>query len=102
IYTLGGLILGGTIFPSLPDDSVLKTAVGVYGTTILTMLWKAATWYASSQDSVKARWGLFGAGLFVFSDWCLAYAKFVKPLVWEEWLVMGTYYAAQYGLAMCV
>jgi uncharacterized membrane protein YhhN len=43
-----------------------------------------------------------GAGLFVVSDSVLAFQRFRHPLEWGRLLVLGTYFAAQGGIALSV
>ena len=68
-------------------SSGLVWGVGVYVVLILTMLWTAAV-----QGNV---WLTLGALLFVFSDFVLAWNKFVSPVRQAWLLIMIPYYAAQ-------
>ena len=77
------------VVPSVPDV-MLKTGVSIYCLLILTMLCLAL---------LQRDWffGL-GATLFVFSDFILAWNKFVDPINHASWYIMITYYAAQWLL----
>ncbi len=76
------------VVPRVP--SPLSWGVGVYAVLILTMLWTA-----SVQRNV---WLTVGALLFVFSDFILAWNKFVSPVSSAWLLIMIPYYAAQVSL----
>jgi len=78
--------------------------VAVYNGLIATMAWRALarvqlfgelwTWTKLCSSA--------GAVLFMVSDFLLASHKFLAPLRYERELVMGTYYAAQLGIALSV
>lgn len=74
------------IFPCTPEGPV-RVGVCIYAALISTMLLagllQRSTLYA------------LGAVLFVFSDFILAWNKFVEPIPYRNYLVLGTYFAAQ-------
>jgi uncharacterized membrane protein YhhN len=71
----------------------LRLPVAIYLVVILTMAWlaTAAHWAAA-----------LGAVLFVISDSVLAYEKFVRAFAHARWMVLGTYWAAQWLIALSV
>ncbi|KAJ3280049.1 Lysoplasmalogenase [Blyttiomyces sp. JEL0837] len=99
IISSGGVLLHTIILRNMKKRKLVP-AVVAYASTILVMLWRAAARYIESggnNNDVSSTWGLIGAGLFVVSDFSLAYDKFVQsvPHPWRDYLVMGTYYSAQ-------
>jgi len=77
------------IAPMAPEG-VIRIGVGVYAIIICTMLVSALL----QRSSVFA----LGAVLFVFSDFILAWNKFVEPVPHREYLVLVSYFAAQWLL----
>ncbi len=77
------------IRPNTPEG-IIRYGVMIYSTLILFMLF--ASFYQKSA--------LFtiGAILFVFSDFILAWNKFVSPIPGEKYLIMVPYYSAQFLL----
>ena len=77
------------IVPEAPAG-VIRIGVSIYAVIISTMLLggmlQRSTLYA------------LGAVLFVFSDFILAWNKFVEPVPFRNYLVLGTYFLAQYLL----
>ena len=77
------------IVPSVPAG-VTRIGVGVYAVLISSMLLtgmlQRSTLYA------------LGAVLFVFSDFIIAWNKFIEPVPYRTYLVMVTYYLAQWLL----
>ena len=77
------------IVPEAPAG-IVRIGVGIYAVVISTMLLggmlQRSTLYA------------FGAVLFVFSDFILAWNKFVEPVPYRNYLVLGSYFLAQYLL----
>lgn len=69
----------------------LRLPVAIYLIVILTMAWLAtgAHWLAA-----------MGAALFVASDSVLAYEKFVRPFAHARWIVLSTYWVAQWLIAL--
>lgn len=74
-----------TILPCVSPD-FLRPGVTVYALLILLMMWLAL-----QQDSP---WWALGALLFVASDTCLAWNKFVGPVMNSRLWIMTTYYGA--------
>ncbi|MEO5761074.1 MAG: lysoplasmalogenase [Vicinamibacteria bacterium] len=72
----------------------LALPVLIYGTVILTMVWRAA----AAVDRVgwnAGTLGLAGALFFATSDTLLGYSRFVGPLPMARFLTLGTYWIAQ-------
>jgi uncharacterized membrane protein YhhN len=92
-YGLTTLLLGTTILPHAP--SAMRIPIGFYGAAIGTMIWKAIDLFAATGNTK----GVVGAFTFAVSDFLLAYNMFVNPIPHGNYLVMTTYYAAQYLLA---
>lgn len=69
---------------------ILRTGVSIYAVVICLMLFAAML-----QRSLLYA---LGALLFVVSDFILAWNMFVEPVPFRDYLVLGTYYAAQWLL----
>lgn len=74
------------IVPHAPQG-VIKTGVSIYAVLISTMLYFALL----QRSSLYA----LGAVLFVFSDFILAWNKFVDPIEHSRYLIMIPYYLGQ-------
>lgn len=72
------------------DPGIIRIGVCIYATIIGTMLFSALM----QRSSLYA----IGAVLFVFSDFILAWNKFVEPVSHSRLLIMTTYYLGQYLL----
>jgi uncharacterized membrane protein YhhN len=72
------------------DAGVIRTGVCIYAVLISAMLFSALM----QRSSLYA----LGAVLFVFSDFILAWNKFVDPIQHSGLLIMTTYYLGQYLL----
>ena len=87
------LMLMTTVFvrivPCAPAG-IIRTGTGIYACLICTMLVMALL----QRSSLYA----LGAVLFVFSDFILAWNKFVEPVTYSRLLIMIPYYAAQWLL----
>ena len=77
------------VVPCVPAG-ILRTGVGIYALIICMMLFAALL----QRSSLYA----LGALLFVISDFILAWNKFVEPVPYRDYLVLGTYFAAQWLL----
>jgi uncharacterized membrane protein YhhN len=78
----------------LPASGPLRIPVVIYMAVIAAMTCSAIMVKTSSRTI------LFGAVLFVTSDSLLAVNKFLFALPFENFLIMSTYYAAQYFLIL--
>lgn len=79
------------IVPCTPEG-IIRTGVCVYAILISTMLYFALM----QRSSLYA----IGAVLFVFSDFILAWNKFVEPIAYSRYLIMIPYYLGQFLLFM--
>lgn len=79
------------IVPCTPEG-VIRIGVSVYAVLISTMLYFALM----QRSSLFA----LGAVLFVFSDFILAWNKFVEPIQYSRYLIMVPYYLGQFLLFM--
>lgn len=77
------------IVPEVPHG-IMRIGVCIYATLICTMLVTAML----QRSSIFA----LGAILFVFSDFILAWHKFVGPVPYRHYLVLVTYFMAQWLL----
>lgn len=79
----------------------LRAPVVIYALTLLAMAAQAVARALSRRDP-GAILAASGAVLFVVSDTALAYQRFRDPLAWGRFIVLGTYFAAQAGIALSV
>jgi len=77
------------IVPQAPEG-IIRTCVGLYACIISAMMVLALL----QRSSLYA----LGAVLFVFSDFILAWNSFVEPIPAGDYLIMVTYYLAQWLL----
>lgn len=77
------------IVPEAPAG-IIRIGVGIYAVLISTMLMSALL----QRSSLFA----LGAILFVFSDFILAWNKFVEPVPYRHYLVLVPYFLAQWLL----
>lgn len=72
------------------EAGIIRTGASIYALLICTMLVTAML----QRSSLYA----LGAILFVFSDFILAWNKFVEPVPYRDYLVLVTYFLAQWLL----
>ena len=84
------LVFALTNITSHAPEGVIRIGTQVYAVAICTMLMMALL----QRSSLYA----LGAILFVFSDFILAWNKFVEPVPYRNYLVLGSYYLAQWLL----
>lgn len=72
------------------EPGVIRIGVGIYACLICGMM----------VTALMQRSSLFAVGaiLFVFSDFIIAWHKFIEPVPYRKYLVMVTYYLAQWLL----
>lgn len=79
----------------------LRAPVAVYAAALLAMAWQAAErWMAFG--TTPALLAMAGAALFVVSDSALAWGRFRERLPNGERVVLSTYFAAQWLIALSV
>ena len=86
------------LWPRLFD---MKVPVAVYVLAIAAMAWQAtARWLDSGEPG--ALLACLGASLFVVSDSVLAVNRFRRPFASAQAIVLGTYFLAQYLIALSI
>lgn len=93
-----GVVLLRGLWPRLGG---LRAPVAVYAAVLLVMAWQAAARWAV-EDGGRALLAGLGAGLFVVSDSVLAWERFRERRPYGQAVVLGTYYAAQWLIALSV
>jgi uncharacterized membrane protein YhhN len=96
------LFCGIGLLRALWDDlGSLRVPVVVYAAALLGMAWQAAERW-TALDTTPALLAAIGAGLFVVSDSVLAWERFASRHRYGQAVVLGTYFAAQWLIAMSV
>ena len=83
----------------LPSLGAMRAPVVVYAAVISLMVWQALE-RAAALHTPAARLTAFGAVMFIVSDSALGVNRFLMPIPFERWLVMGTYALAQCAIAL--
>ncbi|MCI0393780.1 MAG: lysoplasmalogenase [Chloroflexi bacterium] len=96
------LLYGGFIYRLLwPRLGSMKLPALVYMVAIVVMAWQAlGQWVQTGQS--RALLAFVGALLFVASDSVLALNRFRKPIPHAQAIIMSTYFAAQWLIALSV
>ncbi|MEK7241032.1 MAG: lysoplasmalogenase [Gemmatimonadota bacterium] len=82
-----------------PSLGAMRIPVACYVATIAVMSWQAlARWQV--RRSRDAAFAAVGSLFFLVSDSALAIDRFVAPYPGAVFVVLGTYYAAQWGLTL--
>ncbi len=92
-YIAFGLIVYTILYNHL--DAVLKIAVFVYMTALLSMSAMALNRFGNGHP-ISFSLVFIGSLLFVLSDTMIALNKFLAPIPYEGILIMTTYISAQY------
>ena len=93
------MVLVPSLWPGVAGS--LRIPVVLYAGALLAMAAQAAS-RAASRRNAAAILAAVGAGLFVVSDSVLAFQRFRHPLASGHVMVLGTYFAAQGGIAISV
>ncbi len=94
------LLYGGTMLLMLwPHLGRLRVPVVIYMLVILLMVWQAWNRHISVENS-GSMLALVGASLFAASDSVLALNRFRKPFRAARFLILSTYFAAQWLIAL--
>lgn len=93
-----GIVLLRALWPRLGG---LRAPVAVYAAVLLVMAWQAAARW-EVDDTGRALLAAVGAGWFVVSDSVLAWERFRERHAYRQAVVLGTYYAAQWMIALSV
>ncbi|XP_037045186.1 lysoplasmalogenase-like protein TMEM86A isoform X2 [Bradysia coprophila] len=86
------------------DSTVLLIGLPVYGVLLLTMCWRAIVRFGNDlrTSSMINNVCAIASVLFVFSDAVIAFDKFYSPISYRTFLVMSTYYFAQFGITLSI
>jgi uncharacterized membrane protein YhhN len=96
------LLYGALLMRGLwPHLGRLKPAVAIYAAVLLALAWVAAGQYLALREP-RALLALAGAALFVLSDSALAINRFARPFRAAQLVVLSTYFAAQWLIALSV
>lgn len=97
-FAVAAAVLLRALWPHLGR---LRLAVAAYALVIAAMGWRAlAQWIAATET--WALCALLGAALFLVSDAALALNRFRGAFASAQLLVLGTYYPAQWLIALSV
>ena len=95
-FALYGAIMGFILAPDLGD---MLVPTFIYMVVILVMAWQALGQWQQTKET-RALIAFIGVVLFVLSDTALAINRFTTPLALAPLIVLGTYYPAQWLIAM--
>ena len=95
-FAIFGLIMGLVLIPGL-GDMLIPTMI--YMVVILVMGWQALGQWRQTEER-RALLAFVGALLFVASDALLAVNRFADPIPLASLLVLGSYYPAQWLIAV--
>lgn len=85
----------------LPRAGKMRAPVLVYGIVITVMAWRACE-QGLQLPNTKTLFAFIGAALFVISDSTLAVNRFVNKFHSAQAIILGTYFAAQWLIALSV
>jgi uncharacterized membrane protein YhhN len=95
-------VLGAAVFaPLWPRLGAMRVPAAAYLLAIVVMGWQAAAQWLAVREG-WALLALLGATLFVASDSLLAWNRFHTRFRAAQLLVLGTYYPAQWLIALSV
>ena len=105
LYSSVGAYVGLVVMPRLPEDLLSRVGMPVYFALLTTTAWRAL---ARAWEGPSEPWGgagqryltALGALLFVVSDCIIVYNLYVRPLEAQQFLIMSTYYAAQFLISL--
>lgn len=86
----------------LPRAEGLRIPVAAYIAVIGLMVWQAGSWWMTAPESIAAQLAFAGAVTFAVSDSVLGTNRFAKPFAAAEFILLSTYYAAQWMIALSV
>ena len=98
---LVGLYAAAVYATLRPKLGAMRVPAFVYMIALGAMAWAAALAW-SADPSPATRYALGGAALFLASDTLLAVDRFRRPLPAAQLLILSTYYAAQWLIAVSV
>jgi uncharacterized membrane protein YhhN len=97
VYGAAAMVLA-FLWPSL---GVMRAPVTGYVLVIATMAWQAIARWQGRRSTATAL-AAAGSVFFLISDSALAVNRFVEPFAAATLVIMSTYYAAQWGIALSV
>lgn len=98
VLVVAGIALLRALWKEL---GTLRGPVVVYAAALLAMAWQAAERWAG-LGTTPALLAAVGAGWFVVSDSVLAWQRFITRSRWGQPVVLSTYFAAQWLIALSV
>lgn len=98
-YAVVAAVVLSWLWPGVP--AALRGPVVAYVVCLATMAAQAGAWRLA-KGSAAAGWAAVGGLLFLVSDSLLAVNRFATPLPWAAVWVLGTYWAAQWGIVRAV
>jgi uncharacterized membrane protein YhhN len=102
LFTFSVGIPGLAVLASCVTGVMQYLSLG-YGVLILVMQWRAlARFNLKGEIPWRKIYSGIGAILFVFSDYVLAVNKFCFPVPAESYVIMVSYFAAQFFIALSV
>lgn len=97
------LVYGGVMLRLLfPFLGKMKIPVIVYMLAILMMVWQAANRCVNAETTTSGLLAFAGATLFAASDSILAWNRFRRSFRSAQFLILTTYFAAQWLIALSV
>ncbi len=96
-FAAAGAVLLAVLLPRV--EGKLKAPVAVYGGAIVLMAWQAAARWLELGGTAPLL-AAAGATLFVVSDAALAVDRFARPFPAAQAVVLSTYWAAQWLIAL--
>lgn len=101
-WLAGVMVFSGLFFAVLAKDlGKLKGPVLIYILAISSMVWLSGELYFQ-QPSFTHLLLMAGAITFAISDASLAWNKFKQPFHWAQWLILLTYFGAQWLLVQAM
>ena len=79
------------------NGPILKVGIPIYVTLLMTMAWRVV---ARASNGLTEFLSAIGAIIFVISDGFIAVNLFYTPLSNAQFLIMSTYYTAQFLIAL--
>jgi uncharacterized membrane protein YhhN len=98
IYAVG-LLIYWALWPMLGE---MTLPVLVYMAVIMTMAWQSVVRWRRSPNDLKRLSAVVGAILFVMSDTTIAFTRFRGRTYLADGLIMSTYFAAQWLIAVSI
>lgn len=97
-FLLFGILIYGFMLSSLKE---MMIPVLAYMIVILIMGWRAYERWVQNKTR-ESKLALIGAVLFIISDSALGINRFRLPFEWSTLVVLGTYFPAQWFIALSV